>query len=545
MLPSEKHAENDSNIPSSKLGTDNFATVLKSGTIKPSEKEDGIHLLSVDNTILQKKEKGLSNESCRKIGKKVVLETDEGTAMNRSVGLMSGVGIILGCIIGSGIFISPAGVQREAGSLGMSLVTWVLAGIFVIFGSYCYIELGLLLRESGGDYSYIFYAFGSLASFLRLWVEAVVVRPGTEAIVALTFGTYVVAPFYNIEINGSAPVLIVAALMILFQTSLNCLSIKGSLAVNNVCTVAKLSALVGVIFLGIYALLFIDDSTKSFENAFENTTTDPGAIARAFYSALFAYQGWNYLNFIVEEVRNPVKTLPRAIIISSFAVIVVYLLVNVAFYTALTPERLLKSPAAAIDFVQILTGWSGSGIIVSILVAVSCFGSGNGVIFTSSRLFFVGARNNHMPKFLLMTNRDTKTPIPAVILTGLLSMMFLALSDNAIKIINYIAISYWLAIGTAIGALFYYRLKIPREEYPFRVALPIAIIFFLGCVFLVLFPLFSNLVDALIGLGILATGIPVYFIFVRYRIKLLDNTADCLTKLVQVLFLVGDETVIS
>uniref|UniRef100_A0A914Z3D8 Amino acid permease n=1 Tax=Panagrolaimus superbus TaxID=310955 RepID=A0A914Z3D8_9BILA len=142
------------------------------------------------------------------------METDEGTAMNRTVGLMSGVGIILGCIIGSGIFISPAGVQSEAGSLGMSLITWILAGIFVIFGSYCYIELGLLLRESGGDYSYIYYAFGSLASFLRLWVEAVVVRPGTEAIVALTFGTYVVAPFYNIESNGSAPVLIIAALMI-------------------------------------------------------------------------------------------------------------------------------------------------------------------------------------------------------------------------------------------------------------------------------------------------------------------------------------------
>lgn len=142
--------------------------------------------------------------------------------------------------------------------------------------------------------------------------------------------------------------------VVVFQTALNCLSIKGSLAVNNVCTVAKLSALVGVIFLGIYALLFIDGSTKSFENAFENTTTDPGTIARAFYSALFAYQGWNYLNFIVEEVRNPVKTLPRAIIISSFAVIVVYLLVNVAFYTALTPDRLLKSPAAAIVSIVIL-----------------------------------------------------------------------------------------------------------------------------------------------------------------------------------------------
>ena len=134
----------------------------------------------------------------------------------------------------------------------------------------------------------------------------------------------------------------------MFQTALNSLSIKGSLLVNNVCTIAKLAALVGVIFIGLYAIIFVEGSTDPFLDPFVNSNYNPCSIARSFYSALFAYQGWNYLNFIVEEVRNPVKTLPLAIIISSFLVIFIYLLVNIAFYTALPPAALLSSNAAAI-----------------------------------------------------------------------------------------------------------------------------------------------------------------------------------------------------
>uniref|UniRef100_A0A914PKX2 Uncharacterized protein n=1 Tax=Panagrolaimus davidi TaxID=227884 RepID=A0A914PKX2_9BILA len=151
-------------------------------------RDDGIYQL-------KRFEKRLSPESCEKIGKKYVDNDDDGTGLHRTIGLISGIGFNIGCIVGSGIFISPSGVQSEAGSLGLSLLIWVCAGIFVIFGSFCYIELGLLLRESGGDYSYIHYAFGGFASFLRLWIEAVVVRPGTVAVIALTFATYSLKPF--------------------------------------------------------------------------------------------------------------------------------------------------------------------------------------------------------------------------------------------------------------------------------------------------------------------------------------------------------------
>uniref|UniRef100_A0AC34FS00 Amino acid transporter n=2 Tax=Panagrolaimus sp. ES5 TaxID=591445 RepID=A0AC34FS00_9BILA len=369
-------------------------------------------------------------------------------------------------------------------------------------------------------------------------------KPGTEAVVALTFATYVIKPFTEAKDVGSAPVICVAALMIMFQTALNCLTIKGTLRINNCCTVAKVTAMFGIIGLGIYALIARDDATNSYENTFADSTHDPGAIARAFYSALFAYQGWNYLNFIVEEVKNPVKTLPRAVLISSFAIIFVYLLVNMAFYTGLSPGNLAKSKAATIDFIIHITDWKYSGYLVSLLVAVSCFGSGNGVIFTSSRIFFVGARNDQMPKCLLMTNPTYKSPIPAVLLTGFLSICFLAPGDDAILIINYIAVSYWLAIGVATAALFYYRFKIPKEEYPFRVPLFIPIIFIAGCIFLVIFPFYSKWDEALIGMGIMATGIPVYLIFVRFRIKPLDNVADNLTKLAQILWLVYDESVV-
>uniref|UniRef100_A0A914Y0I7 Uncharacterized protein n=1 Tax=Panagrolaimus superbus TaxID=310955 RepID=A0A914Y0I7_9BILA len=137
--------------------------------------------------------------------------------------------------------------------------------------------------------------------------------------------------------------------MIMLQTALNCLTIKGTLIINNCCTVAKITAMFGIIGLGIYALIDdVDKATISYKNSFSNTTGDPGAIARAFYSALFAYQGWNYLNFIVEEVKNPVKTLPRAVLLSSFAIIFVYLLVNMAFYTGLSPAKLAGSKAATI-----------------------------------------------------------------------------------------------------------------------------------------------------------------------------------------------------
>lgn len=230
------------------------------------------------------------------------------------------------------------------------MIIWVAAGVFVTFGSFVYIELGILLALSGGDYSYIYEAFGSFAGFMRLWVEAIVVRPCTATIVALTFSQYILVALRGGSVQDYPEMYIgVAAAMLIVQTAVNCVSVKASVWINNICTLAKIGALVVVIGIGVYALIAdTPGAYDGFKAPFEGSNYNPGSIAVAFYSALFAYQGWNYLNFIMEEVHEPEKTLPKAVLVSVFTVIIVYVLCNIAFFTGLSPAALLKSPAAAI-----------------------------------------------------------------------------------------------------------------------------------------------------------------------------------------------------
>uniref|UniRef100_A0A0K0D2I8 Large neutral amino acids transporter small subunit 1 n=1 Tax=Angiostrongylus cantonensis TaxID=6313 RepID=A0A0K0D2I8_ANGCA len=407
-------------------------------------------------------------------------DQDDGKGLAKSLTLFNGVSIIVGCIIGSGIFVSPTGVQEKAGSVGLSLIIWVVCGIFVGIGSYCYAELGTLIHKSGADYAYIMEAFGSFLAFVRLWIESIVVRPCTATIVALTFAIYMLRPFYP--------------------------------------DFAKVFALIMIIVTGSALLLTGKPQYyESFENIFENTARDFKTASLAFYSGLFAYQGWNYLNFIVEELQNPKRNLPLSIAISCTTVTVIYTLTNIALYTVITPDEMLASPAVAVLFAEKMYG--NFAFIMPIFVACSTIGSANGVIFTSSRLFFVGAREGHMPQILTMINKTTRTPIPAVVFTGLLSLAYLGLSDNIFSLINYIQICYWLAIGAAIAALLWLRKTMPNATRPIKVNLIFPVIFLLGCCALVIVPIVGAPKDTAIGLLIMFTGVPVYLIFISWKDK--------------------------
>uniref|UniRef100_A0A915Q6V6 Uncharacterized protein n=1 Tax=Setaria digitata TaxID=48799 RepID=A0A915Q6V6_9BILA len=468
---------------------------------------------------------------------------DDNVGLAKSLTLFNGVSIIVGCIIGSGIFVSPTGVQEKAGSVGVSLIVWVACGIFAAVGAYCYAELGTLIHKSGGDYAYIMESFGPFLAFVRLWVEAIVVRPCTCTVVALTFAIYMLRPFYpNCEPPGGLLALL-AIILLVILTAINCISIRLATFVQDFFTVAKLFAL--CLIIGTGAILLISGKPQyreSFENIFENTTPDIGTISLAFYSGLFAYQGWNYLNFIVEELQNPTRNLPLAIAISCTVCTVVYTLTNVALYTVITPDEMLSSPAVAVEFANKMYG--PLAFVMPIFVACSTVGSANGVIFTSSRLFYVGAREGHMPLVLTMINKNTRTPIPAVIFTGLLSIAYLILSDNVFSLINYIQIVYWLAIACVIAALFWLRKEMPNAERPIKVNLFFPIIFFLGCVALVIVPIIGSPKDTAVGLGIMLTAVPVYFLFVAWKNKpkFLVTISELITKLIQKLFMVVDDS---
>ncbi|XP_046830782.1 Y+L amino acid transporter 2 [Vespa crabro] len=434
--------------------------------------------------------------------------------LRKELGLLEGVAIILGIIFGSGIFVSPKGVIQEVGSVGVSLIIWVLCGLLSMIGALCYAELGTSIPRSGGDYAYIHEAFGALPSFLYLWAANLIFVPTTNAIMALTFAQYVLQPFFP---NCSTPdngIRLIAAVTICFLTFVNCYDVKETTKMQNIFMFAKIAALVIIIIAGISWLCM--GHTENFENAFENTNTDPGKIAVAFYSGIFSYSGWNYLNFMTEELKNPYVNLPRAIYISLPLVTLIYVLANVAYLSVLTPTAMIASDAIAVTLGDQLLGvmaW-----VIPVMVAISAFGGLSVHIMTSSRMCFVGARNGHFPSMLSHINVSRFTPTPALVFLCILSLIMLCTSDIFV-LITYCSIVESFFIMLSVAGILWLRYKKPNMIRPIKVPLWIPITFVALCAFLVLVPCYERPYEVGMGILITSSGIPAYFMGVTWQNK--------------------------
>merc|ERR1719474_1760129 len=239
-------------------------------------------------------------------------KTNDTIELKPKMSLLNGVTVIVGSIIGSGIFVSPSGVLMNTGSVNMSLIIWITSGIFSMVGACCYAELGCMIKKTGADYAYIMVTFGDFLAFIRLWVECMIVRPCSQAIVALTFAIYASKPFFPECDPPDEAVRLLAAICICILAFINCWDVKWATAVQDIFTYAKLLALFIIIATGIVQL----GRGKTEYFTWDDTEKDFTRIALSFYSGLFAYNGWNYLNFVIEELQDPVRNLPRAIAIS-------------------------------------------------------------------------------------------------------------------------------------------------------------------------------------------------------------------------------------
>uniref|UniRef100_A0A0A9WWJ9 Y+L amino acid transporter 2 n=1 Tax=Lygus hesperus TaxID=30085 RepID=A0A0A9WWJ9_LYGHE len=466
-------------------------------------------------------------------------DKNEKVRLKKELGLLEGVAIILGIICGSGIFISPKGVIQEVGSVGSSLIVWALCGLLSMVGALCYAELGTSIPKSGGDYAYIFEAFGPVPAFLYLWDAMMIFVPTTNAIMGLTFAKYVIQPFFpECDLPEYADRMI-AAVVICFFSFINCWNVKGTTNLQNAFMFTKLGSLGLIILCGLW-YLFVSGDENNFEDVFKGTDNSPGKIAVAFYSGIFSYSGWNYLNFMTEELRNPYVNLPRAIYISLPLVTVIYVLANVAYLAVLTPSQMIASNAIAFTFADKALGYIAP--IMPIMVALSALGGLSVHIMTSSRMCFVGARYGHFPTMLSHINVDKYTPTPSLVFLCILSLLMLCSSD-IYQLITYCSFVESFFTMMTVGGLLWLRYKQPNMHRPIKVNLAIPISFVIICIFLVIVPIYEKPAEVGVGAAITLAGIPFYYFGVVYQNKpqWFTKFFTYLTYMVQKLFMSAKE----
>ena len=430
----------------------------------------------------------------------------------RSLGFTDLVLIVIGTVIGSGIFIVPATVLRQTtGSIGVALLVWCLGGLLSLLGALTYGELGAAKPDAGGLYVYLRDAFGPLAGFLYGWAMFIIIASGSCATLAVAFTAYL-GQFVTLSpIAGK----VVSVLMIAVVMVINVRGTRQSANVQNVTTALKV---VGVIVMTGF-LLAMGRGLSSPENVWWPASFNASVltgVGTSIMGVLWAYEGWQYITFSAGETRDPQRTFPRGLIAGTIALIVIYVLANVGYLAALGGARVATSERVAAEAVGAVFGATAAKTIAAIIL-VSMFSATNGLTLTAPRLYYSMARDRVFFARLAEVHPRFGTPAIAVVASSLWAMVLAAIGKFDV-LLNYVIFVSWGFYALGAAAVFVYRLREPNATRPFRTpGYPITpIIFIIAALAIVINTIITQPERAMYGIGGTLLGVPIFY---AWRLK--------------------------
>lgn len=441
----------------------------------------------------------------------------------RDLGVRHATAVVVGTIIGSGIFLVPTEMMQAVGSARLVYLAWLVGGLLSFFGALTYAELGAMRPQAGGEYVYVRDAYGPLAGFLYAWTWFIIAKPASIATVTTgivrILGTFPALNFFsNHMIDRPFPVSygqLVAIAATLLISFLNYIGIRRAGQFQFVFTLLKVAIILGIVAVG---FSFAGGTWSNFSGSFGGAKGGIAGFMAALVAALWAYDGWNDLNMVAGEVRDPERSIPIALIVGVAVVGLLYVLVNAAVQYVLPASVIASAPRPASEAIGLVLGPVGASV-VSAAMAFSMLVTLNGTTMSGARVPFAVARDGYFFKALASVHPRFHTPSTAIIVQAVLSVLLLLAGGNFRQLFSLAIFSEWLFYMIAGSTIFVFHYREPNARRPYRMwgypALPA--LFVIASAILLYYTFTDNLRNSALGSLVILAGIPLFFFFQRRR----------------------------
>jgi APA family basic amino acid/polyamine antiporter len=426
----------------------------------------------------------------------------------RVLGLWDVVSIVIGGVIGSGIFLVPAEIARGVGAPLLIFAVWIAGGMLSYFGALSFSEMSAAMPKAGGMYNFLREAFGPLPAFLFGWTLFLVIDSGAIATLTVAFASNYLPYFVKISPFGQK---LVAAVFILFLVIVNYVGVRWGANLQNFLTVIKFVALAAVCVI---VFIFAKDANASnwirpLPSGLSGSMF--GAFGVALVASLWAYKGWEGATYSAGEVKRPERNLPMGLLIGTMTCVIIYVVANMAYLYVFPASRIAESPRIASDVMNVVVGPLGASII-SFIILFSIMGAANQTILCSPRVYFAMARDGLFFDKIADAHPKFLTPHIAIIALGVWSLVLTLLLETFQSLFTYVIFGEWIFFGLTVGAVIVLRKKRPDLPRPYKTwGYPITpIIFMLAALYISGTSLVNTFKESMFGLIIILLGVPAY-----------------------------------